>query len=98
MKKIILTVLLVTTLRGFAQETQEDSAEKILQKMTVELRLTDAQHGALKPLIQEQMETRNDTKVHPENEEGNKAKFKELAKKINGVLTLEQKELRRELR
>lgn len=98
MKKLIVAVLLVASLTGFAQKTKKNGAEKELEKMNTELTLTDVQQESLKPLLLEKMEIKNDTKENPENEEDNKVKLKDLGKKINAVLTPEQKELRKQLK
>ena len=98
MKKLIVAALLVASLTGFAQKAKNNSAEKSLEKMTTELTLTEAQQESLKPLLLEKMEIKNDTKENPDNEEDNKAKLKDLGKKINAVLTPEQKELKKQLK
>ena len=66
--------------------------------MDTELTLTEEQEETLMPLLEEKMELKNDTKENPGNEEDNKAKLKDLVKKINAVLTPEQKELRKQLK
>ncbi|MGA9639273.1 hypothetical protein [Flavobacterium sp.] len=95
MKKLFIAALLVASLTGFAQKS---GADKALSKMTTELSLTAEQQTQLKPIIEEQMALQKDSKENPDNAEDNKAKGKEIGKKINAILTAEQKELRKTLK
>lgn len=96
MKKLILIALLATGLNGFAQEGAKKSGpEKMLQKMTTELSLTSDQQEKLKPILEEQALLKKDSKENPDHAEANKAKGKELSKKIRGILTPEQLEIQK---
>ena len=96
MKKLFIAALLAASLTGFAQK--KVGAEKMLDKMTTELSLTADQQKQVKPFFEEQVALKADTKENPEHEEDNKAKSKEIGKKINAVLTAEQKQLAKELK
>lgn len=95
MKKILIAALLVASLSGFAQK--KVGAEKMLDKMTTELSLTADQQAKLKPLFEEQVALKADTKANADHAEDNQIKNKELGKKIGMILTPEQKELRKQL-
>ncbi|WP_418262203.1 hypothetical protein [Flavobacterium faecale] len=95
MKKLFIAALLVASLSGFAQK--KSGAEKMLDKMTTELSLTADQQTQLKPLFEEQVALKADTKANPEHEAENQAKNKELGKQISAILTPEQKKTRKEL-
>lgn len=90
MKKMICVALLAASLSGFAQEAKKGNSDKMLQTMTSELSLTADQQAKLKPILDEQMELKNDSKANPDHTEVNKAKGKELSKKVKGILTPEQ--------
>ncbi|MCW2118722.1 hypothetical protein [Flavobacterium sp. 7A] len=94
MKKLFIAALLVASLTGFAQK--KNGAEKMLDKMTTELSLTADQQAQLKPIFEEQAALQKDNKENPDNVDANKDKAKEIGKKINGILTPEQKKLRKE--
>ncbi|MCG9791276.1 hypothetical protein [Flavobacterium algicola] len=91
MKKVFIVALLAMSLTGFAQK--KVGAEKMLDKMTTELLLTPDQQKQVRPFFEEQAALKADTKANPSHEEANKAKSKEIGKKINAVLTDDQKQL-----
>jgi protein CpxP len=96
MKKLILAVLLVIGLNGFAQEAgKKGGADKMMQKMTTELSLTADQQAAIRPIVEEQAALKKDSKENPNNADANKVKAKELSKKIKGMLTPEQLEIQK---
>ncbi|WP_366186963.1 hypothetical protein [Flavobacterium ovatum] len=95
MKKLFIAALLVASLTGFAQK--KTSADKSLEKMTTELSLTADQQAKLKPILEEQDALKKDSKDNPDNADANKEKGKEIGKKMNAILTAEQKQLRKEL-
>lgn len=98
MKKLFIVALLAVSLTGFAQKAKGNPAQKMLDKMTTELSLTADQQAQLKPIFEEQAALKEDTKQNPDHAEDNKAKNKEVGKKINAVLTAEQKETRKALK
>ena len=94
MKKLILVALLATGLNGFAQEAdKKGGADKMLQKLTTELALTADQQAAIRPIIEEQVALKKDSKENPDHADANKEKGKELRKKINALLTPAQLEI-----
>jgi hypothetical protein len=96
MKKLILVALLTMGLNGFAQEAGKKSgADKMLQKMTTELSLTADQQAAIKPIVEEQVALKKDSKENPDHADANKEKGKELSKKIKGMLTPTQLEIQK---
>jgi len=96
MKKLILVALLAIGLNGFAQEAvKKGGADKMLQKMTTELSLTADQQAAIKPIVEEQVALKKDSKENPDHTDANKLKGKELSKKIKGMLTPEQLEIQK---
>ena len=95
MKKLIFAALLAASLSGFAQESKKGSADKMLQKMTTALSLTAEQQATLKPMIEEQMALKKDSKENPDHADANKQKGKELSKKMKGILTPEQLEIQK---
>ena len=96
MKKVIFAALLAVSLNGFAQEAdKKGGADKMLQKMTTELTLTADQQLALKPIVEEQVALKKDSKENPDHAEANKVKVKELNKKIKGMLTPAQLEIQK---
>jgi protein CpxP len=96
MKKLILVALLAAGLSGFAQEAgKKGGADKMLQKMTTELSLTADQQVAIKPIVEEQVALKKDSKENPDHADANKLKGKELSKKIKGMLTPEQLEIQK---
>lgn len=95
MKKLFIVALLALGLNGFAQK--QTAAEKQLTKMTTDLSLTAEQQEQIKPIIEEQVAIRKDSKENPDNMEANKEKMKDLSKKMVTLLTPEQKKLRKEL-
>lgn len=95
MKKVILAAILAVSLSGFAQESKKGGSDKMLGKMTTELSLTADQQASLKPILEEQMALKKDSKENPDHAEGNKEKVKELFKKIKGILTPAQLEIQK---
>jgi len=96
MKKLILVALLAIGLNGFAQEAgKKGGADKMMQKMTTELSLTADQQAAIKPIVEEQVALKKDSKENPDHADANKVKVKELNKKINGMLTPAQLEIQK---
>lgn len=96
MKKVIFAALLAASLSGFAQEAgKKGGADKMLQKMTTELTLTADQQVALKPIVEEQVALKKDSKENPDHAEANKVKVKELNKKIKGMLTPAQLDIQK---
>jgi protein CpxP len=97
MKKLFIVALLVLGLNGFAQEASPWSKKK-LDKMTTELSLTEEQQKLMLPLFDEQKALYDDIKANPDNKEADKAKIKEIAKKMNLILTPEQKQTQKALK
>ena len=96
MKKIIFVALFVAaSFNGFAQKSKKGGVTKMLQKMTTELSLTADQQEKLKPILEEQMALKKDSKENPDNAYANKAKLKEITKKIKSILTPVQLELQK---
>ena len=96
MKKLILAALLAGSLSGFAQEAgKKGGADKMLQKMTTELSLTADQQAAIKPIVEEQVALKKDSKENPDHADANKVKVKELNKKMKEVLTPAQLEIQK---
>ena len=96
MKKLILAALLAGSLSGFAQEAgKKGGADKMLQKMTTELSLTADQQAAIRPIVEEQVALKKDSKENPDHADANKVKGKELSKKIKGMLTPTQLEIQK---
>ncbi|CAN1559604.1 hypothetical protein MCEGE10_02571 [Flavobacteriaceae bacterium] len=96
MKKVIFAALLAASLSGFAQEAgKKGGADKMLQKMTTELTLTVDQQAAIKPIVEEQVALKKDSKENPDHADANKEKGKELNKKIKGMLTPAQLEIQK---
>ena len=95
MKKVIFAALLAASLSGFAQDSKKGGADKMLQKMTTELSLTADQQVAIKPIVEEQVALKKDSKENPDHADANKEKGKELSKKIKGMLTPEQLEIQK---
>ena len=96
MKKVILVALLASGLNGFAQEAdKKGGADKMLQKMTTELSLTADQQAAIKPIVEEQVALKKDSKENPDHTDANKEKGKELNKKIKALLTPAQLEIQK---
>ena len=96
MKKLILVALLAIGLNGFAQEAgKKGGADKMMQKMTTELSLTADQQVAIKPIVEEQVALKKDSKENPDHADANKEKGKELSKKIKGMLTPAQLEIQK---
>ncbi len=95
MKKLIFVALLAASLSGFAQEAKKGGADKMLQKMTTELSLTTDQQASVKPILEEQMALKKDSKENPDHADANKEKGKELSKKIKGILTPAQLEIQK---
>ena len=98
MKKLICVALLAASLSEFAQEAKKGGSEKMLETMTTELSLTADQQAKLKPILDQQVALKNDSKANPANAEANKEKGKELSKQIKGILTPEQFEKQKALR
>ena len=67
----------------------------MLQKMTTELSLTADQQALLKPIVEEQVALKKDSKENPDHADANKVKVKELNKKIKEVLTPAQLEIQK---
>jgi Spy/CpxP family protein refolding chaperone len=96
MKKVIFAALLAASLSGFAQEAgKKGGADKMLQKMTTELSLTADQQATIKPIVEEQVALKKDSKENPDHADANKVKVKELNKKIKEVLTPAQLEIQK---
>ena len=96
MKKLILVALLAIGLNGFAQEAgKKGGADKRLQELTTELSLTADQQAAIKPIVEEQVALKKDSKENPDHADANKEKGKELSKKIKGMLTPAQLEIQK---
>jgi Spy/CpxP family protein refolding chaperone len=96
MKKVIFAALLAASLSGFAQEAgKKGGADKMLQKMTTELSLTADQQVAIKPIVEEQVALKKDSKENPDHADANKEKAKELSKKVKGMLTPAQLEIQK---
>jgi protein CpxP len=96
MKKLILIALLAIGLNGFAQEAgKKGGADKMLQKMTTELSLTADQQAAIRPIVEQQVALKKDSKENPDHADANKEKGKELSKKIKGMLTPAQLEIQK---
>ena len=95
MKKVIFAALLAASLSGFAQDSKKGGADKMLQKMTTELSLTADQQALLKPIVEEQVALKKDSKENPDHADANKVKVKELNKKIKEVLTPAQLEIQK---
>ena len=66
--------------------------------MTTELSLTAEQQNLMLPLFEEQKVLYDDLKANPDNKEADKAKIREIAKKMNAILTPEQIALQKELK
>ncbi len=98
MKKLFITALLAIGLSGFAQETKKSYSEKKVEKMTTELSLTTEQQKLLLPLFDEQEILYNDIKANPDNKDADKAKIREIGKKMNAILTPEQVALQKSLK
>jgi hypothetical protein len=97
MKKLFIMALLALGLNGFAQEVSAWSIKKV-EKMTTELSLTAEQQKLLLPLFEEQKVLYDDIKANPDNKDADKAKIREVAKKMNAILTPEQVVLQKELK
>ena len=95
MKKLIFVALLAASLSGFAQDSKKGGADKMLQKMTTELSLTADQQAAIKPIVEEQVALKKDSKENPDHTDANKEKGKELNKKIKALLTPAQLEIQK---
>ena len=96
MKKLIFAVLLTASLNGFAQEAgKKGGADKRLQELTTELSLTADQQAAIRPIVEEQVALKKDSKENPDHADANKIKIKELNKKIKEVLTPAQLEIQK---
>lgn len=97
MKKLFIVALLALGLNGFAQEASAWSTKK-LEKMTTELSLTAEQQKLMLPLFEEQKVLYDDIKANPNNKDADKAKIREIGKKMNAILTPEQLALQKELK
>ncbi|SHH02253.1 hypothetical protein SAMN05443549_11117 [Flavobacterium fluvii] len=97
MKKLFIVALLALGLNGFAQEASASSIKKV-EKMTAELSLTAEQQKLMLPLFEEQKVLYDDIKANPDNKEADKVKIKEITKKMNAILTAEQKETQKALK
>ena len=96
MKKVIFAALLAAGLNGFAQEAgKKDGADKMLQKLITELALTADQQAAIKPIVEEKVALKKDSKENPDHADANKVKLKELNKKIKELLTPAQSEIQK---
>jgi Spy/CpxP family protein refolding chaperone len=96
MKKLIFVALLAASLSGFAQEAKKGGVDKMLGKMTTELSLTADQQEKLKPILEEQMALKKDSKENPDHADANKAKGKEISGRIKAILTPEQIAIQKE--
>lgn len=97
MKKLFIVALLALGLNGFAQGASAWSTKK-LEKMTTELSLTAEQQKLMLPLLEEQKVLYDDIKANPDNKDADKAKIREIGKKMNAILTPEQIALQKELK
>ncbi|MES2240983.1 MAG: hypothetical protein V4497_12070 [Bacteroidota bacterium] len=97
MKKLFIVALLALGLNGFAQEASAWTKKKI-EKMTTELTLTAEQQKLMEPLFEEQKALYDDIKANPDNKDADKVKIREIGKKIDAVLTAEQKQLQKDLK
>jgi protein CpxP len=97
MKKLFVIALLALGLNGFAQEVSAWAIKKV-EKMTTELSLTAEQQKLLLPLFEEQKVLYDDIKANPDNKDADKAKIRDVAKKMNAILTPEQVVLQKELK
>lgn len=97
MKKLFIMALLAFGLNGFAQEVSPWSIKKV-EKMTTELTLTAEQQKLMLPLFEEQKVLYDDIKANPDNKDADKAKIREIGKKINAILTPEQVALQKTLK
>ncbi len=95
MKKIIMMAFLATSLTGFAQDSEKKDVNSALKKMTIDLTLTVYQQDLVLPILEEQMALQKDSESNPANQEANIAKVRELSKKLDEILTPEQKEARK---
>ncbi len=96
MKKVIFAALLAAGLNGFAQEAgKKDGADKMLQKLITELALTADQQAAIRPIVEEQVALKKDSKENPDHADANKEKGKELRNKIKKLLTPAQLEIQK---
>jgi hypothetical protein len=59
------------------------------------LALTADQQAAIKPIVEEQVALKKDSKENPDHADANKEKGKELSKKIKGMLTPAQLEIQK---
>jgi periplasmic protein CpxP/Spy len=98
MKKLFVVALLALGLNGFAQESKQNWSEKKVEKMTIELSLTADQQKLLMPLFDEQKKLYDDIKASPDTKDANKAKIREVAKKMEAILTPEQIVLQKSLK
>lgn len=97
MKRLFIAALLALGLNGFAQEVSAWSTKKV-EKMTTELSLTAEQQKLLLPLFDEQKVQYDDIKANPDNKDADRVKIKEIAKKMNAILTPEQIALQKTLK
>lgn len=97
MKKLFIVALLALGLNGFAQEVSAWSTKKV-EKMTTELSLTAEQQKLMLPLFEEQKVLYDDIKANPDNKDVDRAKIREIGKKINAILTPEQVALQKTLK
>ncbi len=97
MKKLFIVALLALGLNGFAQEVSAWSTKKV-EKMASELSLTAEQQKLMLPLFEEQKVLYDDIKANPDNKDADRAKIREIGKKINAVLTPEQVALQKTLK
>lgn len=95
MKLIIVMALLATSLTGFAQDSEKNDVNKALKKMTYDLTLTVYQQDLVLPILEAQMELQKDSQKNPDHLQENIVKMKALNKKLDEILTPEQKEARK---
>lgn len=97
MRKLFIAALLAIGLSSYAQVVSVWSTKKV-EKMTSELSLTTEQQKLMLPLFEEQKVLYDDIKANPDNKDADRAKIREIGKKINAVLTPEQVALQKTLK
>jgi polyhydroxyalkanoate synthesis regulator protein len=98
MKKLCIVALLALGLNGFAQEAKKNWSENKVEKMTTELSLTPEQQKLMLPLFDEQKKLYDDIKANPDTKDANRTKIREIANKMDAILTPDQVALQKSLR
>nr|WP_288834719.1 hypothetical protein [uncultured Flavobacterium sp.] len=98
MKKLFIVALLALGLNASAQEAKKTWSEKKIETTYGGVSLTEDQKKQMLPLFDEQEKLYKEIKANPDVKDANKAKIKEVAKKISAVLTPEQTKLYKELK